>query len=443
MKFNKWTMGLAAVGVVSLASAARADEMKLSQVQTALSNTTLSGYVDTSIQWNQGTGNSYGAPVAFQNATKRDGFNLNVIDLALDKPMDESPWAAGYHVELWFGPDANSLATLSNPYLNPTLGNNFPQAPFPGPYYDYGYVGGSDFAIRQAYIALRTPVANTAVDWKLGVFDSPLGYESSSSPLNPQYTRSYGYGLEPTELTGLMGTWKANDMITISAGVANTVGPMINQRAFIQYYNYEEYYNQVRAESSKTYFGAITLTAPESWGWAKGSTLTGGILNGYNPGDSYYGGTQMNLYVGGTMPTPVKGLKVGGSFDYRSLTGTDYGDGDYNYWTWAAAAYASYQYNDKLSFAGRFDHWEASSANYINNCFDSFTLDVNYALWQNVLTRLELRWDHVEHDTYFGGPGPYYENYYGYGYSNDGADQGNYSYHENAYMLALQVVYMF
>src|SRR5882672_6408166 len=45
MKFNKWTLGLAAVGVVSLASAARADE-KMSQVQTALSNTTLSGYVD-------------------------------------------------------------------------------------------------------------------------------------------------------------------------------------------------------------------------------------------------------------------------------------------------------------------------------------------------------------------------------------------------------------
>jgi hypothetical protein len=41
MKFNKWTVGLAAIGVVSLASAARADE-KMSQVQTALSNTTLS-----------------------------------------------------------------------------------------------------------------------------------------------------------------------------------------------------------------------------------------------------------------------------------------------------------------------------------------------------------------------------------------------------------------
>ena len=55
MKFNKWTMGLAAVGVVSLASAARADEKAMSQVQTALSNTTFSGYVDTAAVWRPGT----------------------------------------------------------------------------------------------------------------------------------------------------------------------------------------------------------------------------------------------------------------------------------------------------------------------------------------------------------------------------------------------------
>ena len=51
MKFNKWTLGLAAVGVVSLASAVKAEE-KASSVMTALSSTTLSGYVDTSAQWN-------------------------------------------------------------------------------------------------------------------------------------------------------------------------------------------------------------------------------------------------------------------------------------------------------------------------------------------------------------------------------------------------------
>ena len=50
MKFNKWTLGLAAVGVVSLASAARADE-KMNALQTALSNTTISGYVSASFNW--------------------------------------------------------------------------------------------------------------------------------------------------------------------------------------------------------------------------------------------------------------------------------------------------------------------------------------------------------------------------------------------------------
>ena len=47
MKFNKWTLGLAAVGVVSLASAVKAEE-KASSVMTALSSTTISGYVNTS-----------------------------------------------------------------------------------------------------------------------------------------------------------------------------------------------------------------------------------------------------------------------------------------------------------------------------------------------------------------------------------------------------------
>ena len=64
MKFNKWTVGLAAVGVVSLASAARADE-KMNAVQTALSNTTLSGYVDTAATWRPGTDS--GPPSVFPN----------------------------------------------------------------------------------------------------------------------------------------------------------------------------------------------------------------------------------------------------------------------------------------------------------------------------------------------------------------------------------------
>src|ERR1041384_1415061 len=111
MKFNKWTLGLAAVGVVSLASAAKAEE-KSSVVQTALSSTTISGYVDTAAHWNPGSG----AGVAFYGyggVAKADGFNLNVVQLSIAKPLDESEWASGYKVDLWMGPDANTLGTHS------------------------------------------------------------------------------------------------------------------------------------------------------------------------------------------------------------------------------------------------------------------------------------------------------------------------------------------
>src|SRR6476620_4272250 len=112
MKFNKWTLGLAAVGVVSLASAAKAEE-KASTVMTALSSTSISGYVDTSAQWNFGTGNQRLPDYKFGGASKADGFNLNVVQLRIEKPLDEAEWAAGYRVDLWLGPDANTLGTQS------------------------------------------------------------------------------------------------------------------------------------------------------------------------------------------------------------------------------------------------------------------------------------------------------------------------------------------
>ena len=46
MKVNKWTLGLAACGLVSLPTLVQAEE-KLSALQTALSSTTISGYVNT------------------------------------------------------------------------------------------------------------------------------------------------------------------------------------------------------------------------------------------------------------------------------------------------------------------------------------------------------------------------------------------------------------
>src|SRR5215470_484326 len=162
MKLEKWTVALAALGVVSMSSIVDAEE-QASSVMTALSSTTLSGYVDTSAQWNFGTGNANMPPYKFGGPTKADGFNLDVVQLRIEKPLDESEWSAGYRADLWFGPDANVLGTQS------TLST-----------------GSSDLGIRQAYVALRMPLGN-GLDWKLGVFDSPIGYESLEAGANPNW----------------------------------------------------------------------------------------------------------------------------------------------------------------------------------------------------------------------------------------------------------------
>jgi hypothetical protein len=78
MKCNLWTLALLGAGVVSLPSVAKAEE-KPSPLLTALTPTTISGYVDTSMQWNFGTGNANLPPYAFGGPTKADGFNLNVV----------------------------------------------------------------------------------------------------------------------------------------------------------------------------------------------------------------------------------------------------------------------------------------------------------------------------------------------------------------------------
>src|SRR4051812_32055039 len=205
MKVNKWTLGLAAVGLVTLPTLSQAEE-KPSAVMTALSATTISGYVDTSAQWDIGTGNA-NPPGFIYNRGKQDGFNLDKVKLRIEKPLDEAQWSAGYRADLLFGPDANTFGSTSS------------------------FTTSSDFAIQQAYVALRAPVVN-GLDFKLGVFDSIIGYESHDSVNNPNFTRSYGTTIEPHTHTGLLVTYQAIDWLGLAAGVANTVGPTINERAF-------------------------------------------------------------------------------------------------------------------------------------------------------------------------------------------------------------------
>lgn len=395
MKFERWTMALAALGVVSLASAAKAEE-KASSVMTALASTTLSGYVDTSAQWNFGTGDANLPPYKFGGSSKADGFNLNVVQLRIEKPLDEAEWAAGYRIDLWAGPDANTLGTQS------IFGTS-------------SKASTGDFAIRQAYVALRTPVGN-GIDWKVGVFDSIIGYESVESPNDPNYTRSYGHTIEPQTHTGVLASYRFNDLLSASAGVANTVGPAINSRAFAPVQTTNPY-----AESYKTYMGSIAITAPDSLGFLAGSTLYGGVVNGFNNGvvGSTLAMPTLNAYVGGTIATPVTGLRLGVAWDLLNIDTKPLGStSKFEADIWSIAGYASYQATEKLSFHGRFEYVNgdvdtaippalaAAAPTLMTHSIYAATATAQYDLWRNVITRLEFRWDHSEHGVLFGGTVP-------------------------------------
>ena len=385
MKFNKWTLGLAAVGVVSLTARVYGDEAKVSQVQTALSNTTLSGYVDVSAQFNPNGGGVPPSGVASPNynfGSKANGINLNVVDIALDKPEDATPWASGYHAEIWLGPDATALGTGASVK---TSTNSVTTT-----------VGGSQAAIRQAYIRLNTPIGN-GIDWQLGVWDTIIGYESTTSGNNPNYTRSLGYNIEPTTHTGLLGTYKINDEITVEGGIADTA---YAGGAYTAALNTGLYL--------PTVLGSVALTAPDSFGWAKGATLSGGVIN-----TSGSPGGATSLYAGFTLPTPVAALKLGGAFDYLNQRDIDADQ-------WVLGGYATYAFNDKLSLNLRAEYNDiiGSTPNQ-----EEITATVQYALWANVLTRLEVRWDHVE-------PG-------GDFFSNTGRPDSN------VFLLAAQAIYTF
>jgi hypothetical protein len=352
MKFNKWTMGLAAVGVVSLATAARADE-KVSQLNTALSNTTLSGYVDVGAQYVNATG----VPgYSTGGSAGADSISLNAVDIALDKPLDATPFSAGYHIELWTG---GAGATVT--------GN----------------------LIRQAYLALGTTVAGQEIDWKVGVWDTIIGYEGLTTANNPNYTHSYGFFIEPTTHTGIQGTYKVNDEVTIQAGVADdsVVGGAYTA-AINSTVAQPLYYPSILA--------AVSLTAPDSFGALKGATLTVGGINTVQPGQAYAD----SLYIGATVPTPIAALKFGGAFDYYEVGGASH--------VWVGGVYGTWTASDKLSFNLRGEYYDQDGATAFFTTSphgEEITATVQYALWANVLSRLEARWDHAEYGTPFATTG--------------------------------------
>ena len=355
MKNNKWTVGLAAAGLIGLASVAQAQDAN--SVQTKLATTSLSGYVSTTYTWAMGDAGGQVGDGAGTNynigGDKRDRFALDVISLTLASPKSAGDWGAGYNVQLWLGPDASEI-------LNDD---------------DNGEV-----AIKNAYVNLNVPVGK-GIDVKLGRFDTILGMEAMDYNVNPHFTHSWGYAIEPTIHEGLLASYQLTDDLGVTAMVANTIDATSNSAG-------------TSDGDRKTFGVAVNYVAPDNFGFLSGSTLDVAYINGKT-------GTGQdpvqNLYVGVGIPLPVDKLSAGIAWDSRQDGG---GDGQTDT---VIGVYVEYAASDKLTLNVRGERVEDGPALNIgttNSDAWDLTLTANYKLWDGVSTRLEYR--HTTLDTSTG-----------------------------------------
>lgn len=404
MNCNLRTAALLAAGIISAGSVAQAEEARLNPVETALTSTTISGYVSTSAFFDLGEdeGGSRLPGRSFDGANKIDQINLDVVKLSIEKPLDEADWSAGYKVDLLFGPDANTLGTPS------VLGEN-----------------NSDFGVKQAYVALQTPLGNDLIA-KMGVFDTLIGYEVFESGNNPNYSRSYAYFIEPTQHTGLLLSYQLTESIAINGGIADSWSPRINAPG-----------TEVDATKDfglQTYMGSLSVTLPESAGFLNGTTLYGGVVHGLAAAEAGDGDPRTSWYAGVTVPTPLEGLGVGAAYDYRTTERARVGLDDASEYAQAIAGYVTYQVSKQVKLGARGEYANGSAGTWgayaaggpDNEEFLGITGTVDLSIWANALARIEFRWDSDLSDGAgaFGGAAP--------GKQED-----------NAYVIGLNLLYKF
>ena len=186
--------------------------------------------------------------------------------------------------------------------------------------------------------------------------------------------------------------------------------------------------------------GMLTLTAPPSFGFMKGATLSSTVVNGLNnlSGDGGTTGTSghiTSLNVSATTPTPVAGLSVGISYDYTDGPNLPFAPGvnTKSKYVNAATAYLMFQATEKLKLNARAEYTSASSGFWYaptiagdNAELFGLTGTVDYSLWKNVISRAEVRWDgSLNSERPYGG--------------TTAAPGGQ----KNALTLALNVIYKF
>ena len=399
------------------------EDQGINYVETAQKGITLSGYVDVSYTeqfGGRGTAFGGGQAIGHQFDVNNDNFNVNAVKIALEKALpDKNEWAAGFRIDTILGSDAKFLG-------------------------DSAFGDGGEIALEQALVKFRIPVGN-GLDIYAGKFVTFLGYEVIESPANPNFSRGLLFtNAIPLTHTGVYADYKFNDTFEAKFGVVdgwnNSISPGTNFAGGTGSSNTDVANDY--PFGGKAITGQLNINAP-----GKNANITQSFI--YSPSGSEFPGTGSgaadngpvavydiwgnwnptfdksgNLTLGfnidfgynGASGSPFDGNNSFGSGSNGSTNG--FGVGDSNTW-WGAALYAQYKVTKVITLAarGEYLHSDAalnpkfgpgtfddtasggpsalSTASQQNQDDFSETLTASFAIWDNLLTRVEYRYDHV------------------------------------------------
>lgn len=123
---------------------------------------------------------------------------LNQVQLTAVRPINSS--ATGYDVGFT---------------LQGTYGSDVRYLHYSG---EFNHVTRSrnQFTLLQANVLLHAPwLTAGGIDFKLGQFVTPIGYETIDPSTNPFYSHSYIFNYGPFQHTGLLGVWHVNPTVDI------------------------------------------------------------------------------------------------------------------------------------------------------------------------------------------------------------------------------------
>jgi Putative beta-barrel porin-2, OmpL-like. bbp2 len=391
------------------------EDQGINYVETAQKGITLSGYVDTSYTeqfGGRGTGFGGGQAELHQFDTNNNNFNVNAVKIALEKALpDKNEWAAGFRVDAILGSDAKYLG-------DPAFGTSSSSG---GTSTSTSY----PIALEQALVKFRIPVGN-GLDIYMGKFVTFLGYEVIESPANLNFSRGLLFtNAIPLTNTGIYADYKFNSTVEAKLAIVDGWNNSVSNPTPGGTTDSQNDY----PFGGKAIMGQVNVNAPggnanvtqsiyyapsgdpsavsgsvdngpvfvyDIWGnWNPTFIKDNALTLGFNIDFGYNGATGFpnNTQVTSTSVPPV--------FNTAQASSGGTGVSDSNTW-WGAALYASYKLNKvvTISARGEYLHEDASfnpkfGAAGVSNDDFSETLTVAFNIWDNLLTRVEYRYDHL------------------------------------------------